>query len=436
MPNRKKRALRRQGGAGVILPWLIAIVAVAAVTVAVVLVYSNPLAPEREDKLPYDYGNLNFEESGGATAIPLVLGPSATPAPENETAADEGAEEETEETISSSDVENEWTRENTNLKLNNRLIPTPMPGDYYLPIFDKALRTLDDTPMIAITIDGCDNAEAMHQILSYSTVYGAELTLFPSGDALMAEDSGFKSYVNSFKCELENCTFDRSRRDYTLSSGELALQIWRQSIATSYAVSRDYQQHFYRPVTKQSAYDQRTHFFIRKLDFLGVATYTHSYRDHTINSLMASLENGNIYQFDMSSQSMAMIEQFMEEASRKGYRMVTMNELFGLESNEISNRLTISEQTLPEITDYVPTYYDLKLNYRTNAIYSLQTRLINLGYLQPTNGDVDVRADGIYGSDTSIAVSKFQAKVGIVATGNADVETQQKLFAEDAPAAE
>ena len=437
MPNRKKRARRRQGGAGVILPVLIVIVALAAAALAIVLVYSNPLAPERENNLPYDYGDLNFEESGGATAIPLVLGPSATPAPEQESASSDGVESE-EGSASDAIISNgsEWRRENTDLKMTNRLIPTPMPGDYYLPIFDKALRTPDDTPMIAITIDGCDKVEVMQQILTSAAFYGAELTLFPSGDALMSEERGFRTYVSSFNCELENCTFDKSRRDYTLSSGELALQIWRQSIATSYSVSRDYQQHFYRPSTKQSAYDQRTHYFIRKLDFLGVATYTHSYRDHNIDSLVASLENGNIYQFDMTDRSMSMIDKFMEEASRKGYKLVTLNELFGLDANEIGSSLTISQQTLPEIADYAPTYYDLKLNYRTNAIYSLQTRLINLGYLQPANDEVDVRADGIYGSDTSIAVSKFQAKVGIVATGNADVETQQRLFAEDAPAAE
>ena len=436
MPNRKKRALRRQGGAGVILPVLIVILSMAAAALAIVLVYSNPLAPERDKELPYDYSNLNFEESENATTVPLVLGPAVTPASEEYSSDGETESEDVSSVSGIISNGSEWKRENTDLKLTNRLIPTPLPGDYYLPIFDKALRTPDDPPMIAITIDDCDNADVMKEIVNISKFYGAKLTLFPSGDALMDKNRGFKKYVSSLNYELENCTFDKSRRDYTLSSGEMALQIWRQSIATSYAVTKDYQQHFYRPRTKQSAYDQRTHFFIRKLDILGVATYTHSYMDHSIDSLVASLENGNIYQFDMSERSMAMFETFVEEASRKGYKLVTMNELFGLDSNEIGKKLTINQQTLPEMDDYIPTYYDLKLNYRTNAVYSLQTRLINLGYLLPPDGEVDVRADGIYGSDTSIAVSKFQAKVGIVATGNADVETQQRLFAEDAPVAD
>ena len=432
MPNQKKRARRRQGGAGTILPALIILFAMVAAALMIVLVYSHPLTPERSNGLPYDYENLRFAEMSDATAAPLILGATATPEPTEE-ALDETPEPTTTPDPDSEAEEN--TPEQTEQESGNRLIPTPMPGDYFLPIFDKALRTPNDLPMIAVTVDGCDDADKLTKILNTAAFYGAKLTLFPTGDALMKLGSGFKSCVTQMNYELENCTFDAGKRDYTLSSGEMALQIWRQSIATSYAVTRDYQQHFYRPRTRQSVYDQRTHFFIHKLGFLGVASYTHSYKDHNIDSLVASLENGNIYQFDMTERSMNMFETFIGEASRKGYKLVTMNELFDLEENTISRNLTLSEQTLPEMNDYIPTYYDLKLDYRTNAVYSLQTRLIRLGYLKPSAENEDIRADGIYGSDTSIAVSEFQAKVGIVATGNADVETQQRLFAEDAPPA-
>ena len=110
---------------------------------------------------------------------------------------------------------------------------------------------------------------------------------------------------------------------------------------------------------------------------------------------------------------------------------VTMNELFALEENALGERLTIDQQTLPTMDDYVPSYYDLRLNDRTNAVYALQARLMELGYL---TGE-DVKADGMYGPDTSIAVSAFQAKVGTAATGNADALTQEKLFALNAPPA-
>ena len=429
MPNRKKRARRRQGGAGMILPVLIVLFLIAAAALVVLLIYSDPFAPERSGALPYDYNNVDFTNTDDATPAPLVLGSAATPEPTEDLSSDVLAP-----TASPAPNEDESAPNSGGAQTLNRLIPTPQPGDYFLPVFDKALRTPDDRAMIAITVDGCDNPEVMTRILNIADIYDAELTLFPTGDALMKLSSAFRTCVSALHYEIENCCYDADKRDYMLSSGELALQIWRQSIAASYAMTRDYQQHFYRPKTLQSVYDQRTHFFIRKLGFLGIAGYTHSYKDNDIDSLVASLENGNIYQFDMSDKSMELFETFIGEASRKGYKLVTMNELFGLDSNEIGSSLTISQQTLPDLNDYIPTYYDLKLNYRTNAVYSLQAKLINLGYLTAPEG-LTIRADGIYGADTSIAVSAFQARVGIVATGNADVETQQKLFAEDAPMA-
>ena len=431
MPNRKKRARRRQGGVGRILPALIIILVMAAAALVVILMNSDPLSPERNRTLPFDYGKLNFADLGDATAAPLMLGSTATPAPTDDDASN------AEPAVTprpSPEAQDPAETEGAAAPLN-RLVPTPMPGDYFLPIFDRALRTPDDRAMIAITVDGCDNADVMSRILNIADIYNAELTLFPTGDALMKMSSAFRTCVSSLHYEIENCTYDAGKRDYTLSSGELALQIWRQSIAASYALTRDYQQHFYRPRMTQSVYDQRTHFLIRKLGFQGIASYTHSYKGHDIDYLVKSLENGNIYQFDMSEESMALFETFVSAASRKGYKLVTMNELFGLESNEVGPRLTIDQQTLPEMTDYIPTYYDLKLNYRTNAVYSLQSRLMNLGYLTAAADGETLRADGIYGADTSVAVSAFQANVGLVATGNADVETQQRLFAEDAPLA-
>ena len=314
----------------------------------------------------------------------------------------------------------------------NRLVPEPLEGDYYLPIFDRALRTPDDEMMIAITVDDCNDPEVLSQIVEIARRYDAMLTLFPTGEALMSEGmaEGFRTCVLRYGYELENHSYSH-KKEYQLSNGELALQLWKQSIAASYVVGKDYEQHFYRPYFDNSKYDQRTHFFINKLGYAGVASYTYSYKGMTAEQLIDTLENGNIYQFDMTEKSMEVFETFIQAASRKGYKLVTMNKLFGLNENVVGDRLTIDAQTLPAMDDYVSTYYDLKLNYRTNAVYSLQARLAELGYLT----DEAAKPDGLYGSNTSIAVSAFQAKIGEAATGNATVNTQERLFALNAPLA-
>ena len=424
MPSREKRAMRRRRGYGVLSALIVILMLVAAALV--VMLVNGGAEPDAPGGLAIRPDATDFVDAGSATPEPLVLGAdlqtatvqlpkqSVEPAETGEV----GPVAEPEPTAAQSG--------------GNRLVPEVLPGDYYLPIFDRALRTPSDEMMIAITVDDCNDPEVLSQIVEIARRYDAMLTLFPTGEALMSEGmaEGFRTCVLRYGYELENHSYSH-KKEYQLSNGELALQLWKQSIAASYVVGKDYEQHFYRPYYDNSKYDQRTHFFINKLGYAGVASYTYSYKGMTAEQLIDTLENGNIYQFDMTEKSMEVFETFIQAASRKGYKLVTMNKLFGLNENVVGDRLTIDQQTLPAMDDYVSTYYDLKLNYRTNAVYSLQARLAELGYLT----DEAAKPDGLYGSNTSIAVSAFQAKIGEAATGNATVNTQERLFALNAPLA-
>ena len=424
MPSREKRAMRRRRGYGVLSALIVLLMLVAAALV--VILVNGGAQIDAPGGLAIRPDATDFVDAGSATPAPLVLGAdlqTATAQAPRESA--EPAQTEATEPV----AEPEPTAAQSG---GNRLIPEVLPGDYYLPIFDRALRTPDDEMMIAISVDDCNDPEVLSQIVEIARRYDAMLTLFPTGEALMSEGmaEGFRTCVLCYGYELENHSYSH-KKEYQLSNGELALQLWKQSIAASYVVGKDYEQHFYRPYFDNSKYDQRTHFFINKLGYAGVASYTYSYKGMTAEQLIDTLENGNIYQFDMTEKSMEVFETFIQTASRKGYKLVTMNRLFGLNENVVGDRLTIDTQTLPTMDDYVSTYYDLKLNYRTNAVYSLQARLAELGYLT----DEAAKPDGLYGSNTSIAVSAFQAKIGEAATGNATVNTQERLFALNAPLA-
>jgi len=420
MPSREKRELRRERS-GSALPILIVVLLLVAGLLVFMLINSDPLKEKEQEKaLVASYPeNPSFVEQQAVTAQPIVLSEgekaaaTSTPVPEiTATPAPEITVEPVQESL-------------------NRFLPTPMPGDYYLPVCDRALRTPSDEMMIAITVDDCTKAEVMNEIVAIARNYDVALTLFPTGEALMNESlkEGFDTCVNRYGFQLENHTYNH-KADYTLSNGELAMQIWKQGIAASYVTGKDYTQHFYRPTKHGSEVDQRTHFYLNKLGYVGIGSYTHSYKDNTVEELTKTLANGNIYQFDMTQKSMAVFEGFIQAAADKGYRMVTMNELFGLEEDVIGNSLTIDQQTLITMDDYSATYFDLKLNDRAAWVYNIQRRLADLGYL---TGD-DIVPDGLYGPKTSVAVSEFQARVGLPATGNADVTTQEKLFSSEAPA--
>ncbi|MDO5323199.1 MAG: peptidoglycan-binding protein [Clostridia bacterium] len=425
MPSREKRAMRRRRGYGV-LSALIVILMLVAAALVVILVNGGAQPDAQGGNVAIRPDATDFVDSRSATPEPLVLGADLQTATAQ-------VSQESAEPLDTGDTEPVAEPEPTAAQsTDNRLIPEVLPGDYFLPIFDRALRTPDDEMMIAITVDDCNDPEVLSQIVGIAQRYDAKLTLFPTGEALMTEGmgEGFRTCVLRYGYELENHSYSH-KKEYQLSNGELALQLWKQSIAASYVVGKDYEQHFYRPYYDNSKYDQRTHFFINKLGYAGVASYTYSYKGMTAEQLIDTLENGNIYQFDMTEKSMEVFETFIQEASRKGYKLVTMNKLFGLNEDVVGDKLTIDQQTLPTMDDYVSTYYDLKLNYRTNAVYSLQARLAELGYLT----DEAAKPDGLYGANTSIAVSAFQAKIGEAATGNASVNTQERLFALNAPLA-
>lgn len=70
-------------------------------------------------------------------------------------------------------------------------------------------------------------------------------------------------------------------------------------------------------------------------------------------------------------------------------------------------------------------YEELSKGSKGDAAKKLQSRLIELGYL-------DGAADGIYGNGTAGAVSSFQSQNGLPVTGKADVATQELLFSDAA----
>ena len=122
-----------------------------------------------------------------------------------------------------------------------------------------------------------------------------------------------------------------------------------------------------------------------------------------------------------------MMELLMDEAKGQGYEMVTLNELFGYEPNRTVDVNNILAENMPELADKNVPYYFMKTGDCTWATNLLQRRLIELGYL------AEGSADGVFGSGTAAALSAFQAKLGLAATGAADVTTQEKLYDRNAP---
>ena len=421
MPRRTiHRRRRAQGGC---LSFAIAALAVVALALVVAIVVTNRLKPPADnvggaaagdpDGKFVDANNPPVEDNemvltagqlGQGNGEIVVLTPSPTPEPEPTPSP--------EPTFNPNDP---------------YALVRPQPTqEGFLPIFTKAYI---DEPKIAITVDECSGAGITRKFADLALEYNAKLTLFPTGESVMKKgmDEALRYCFNSLEFEIENRCFSTTAKLYALNDTLMVSEIWKQSLAVSYVLGVKYHPHFLRLYGRDGENDLRTHTFLKQEGYVGIAGWTYNGSRMEEGRIGNNMAPGNIYYFKSNNDDLERMRVLMEEAKQQGYQMVTLNELFGYEPNLTEADVNVMTEEMPEIRVKNIPYYFMKTGDCTWATNLLQRRLTDLGYLPPDS------ADGVYGSSTAAALSAFQAKLGMAATGAADVLTQEKLFADDAP---
>ena len=421
MPRRTiHRRRRAQGGC---LSFAIAALAVVALALVVAIVVTNRLKPPADnvggaaagnpDGIFVDANNPPVEDNemvltagqlGQGNGEIVVLTPSPTPEPEPTPSP--------EPTFNPNDP---------------YALVRPQPTqEGFLPVFTKAYI---DEPKIAITVDECSGAGITRKFADLALEYNAKLTLFPTGESVMKKgmDEALRYCFNSLEFEIENRCFSTTAKLYALNDTLMVSEIWKQSLAVSYVLGVKYHPHFLRLYGRDGENDLRTHTFLKQEGYVGIAGWTDNGSRMEEGRIGNNMAPGNIYYFKSNNDDLERMRVLMEEAKQQGYQMVTLNELFGYEPNLTEADVNVMTEEMPEIRVKNIPYYFMKTGDCTWATNLLQRRLTDLGYLPPDS------ADGVYGSSTAAALSAFQAKLGMAATGAADVLTQEKLFADDAP---
>jgi len=300
--------------------------------------------------------------------------------------------------------------------------PTAAPGGY-LPIFSKAKT---GEKIIAITVDDCNQTENLDGIVDCAVQNGGKLTIFPIGKNLARE--GLQEVIreaHSLGMELENHSYSHSKF-YTLTAEEMAKEIYNQNRAVSYVLGVNYRMHFMRTRCGDNRRDLRTHQYIQKLGYYGMAHWSMNGSNTAVEKLKSTIAPGNIYLFHTTDSDLAKLLELIPYARAQGYKMVTLNEMFGYPANEeIPITTPVKELPVPEPDPYVYEYKLLKRGDYLWDVYLLQQRLIELGWLKGT-------PDGDYGKSTYMAIGYFQLAAGIKADGKASPETQEALFSETA----
>ncbi len=301
--------------------------------------------------------------------------------------------------------------------------PVDLTEDDYLPIYRKAST---DEKVIAVTIDDMYQFQNAVDIVDLALANGAKLTLFPVGKNAMRDGlSGTLRFAYENGFEIENHTYDHVGL-YKLNDQKMAKEVYYQALSVDYALGVSYQQHFFRPYGGDGLDDQRTHLYARQLGMLGIASWSVSGSDTPADKLEDTLAPGNVYLFHTTDSDTKKLRSFIPAAVAAGYRLVTLNELFGLPDNEVT-ALTkpITDYEIPPVDSYqlAPRVYK-KGNFLW-GVNLIQQRLHELGYLKG-------KPDGIYGETTVSAVKSFQTKNGLKSNGKCNLSTQQMLFSQDA----
>jgi len=292
----------------------------------------------------------------------------------------------------------------------------PDPVEGFLPVCHGARKA---GKVVALTFDDCNQVENLQQIIDIISKNNGKATIFPIGENVPFLAPTLRSAVK-LGFEIENHTQSHSGL-YNEDAEGLAYQIWQQNREVSLALGVDYKMHFLRPMGGDNRYDQRTHTYMRQMGYCGLAYWSQDGSNSTADQIMRNIGYGQIILFHTTDKDLSIVRSLVPKLVAKGYKMVTLNELFGLPENE-QTPLT-EEAAPPALEPYIrfeqvvrrgDYLYDTKL---------IQEKLTVLGYLND-------KCDGKFGEVTEAALKEYQAEHGLDPTGICDPATWNALFPE------
>ena len=293
-------------------------------------------------------------------------------------------------------------------------IVSPDVVDGFLPVF---FSRKDGPKVVAFTIDDCNQAGNLRSMIALFEKYGGKATIFPIGENVrFLKDTLKSAWQDGF--EIENHTWNHSGLYHEDDEG-MCHQIWDQNRAVSEALGVNYQMHFLRPRGGDNRYDQRTHAYLRQLGYYGIAYWSKVGVNQSSDYIAKNIHSGDILLFHTTDADLKQMQDLVPRLYKKGYTFVTLNELFGLPDNEISE---LTEENGPEpLAPYVRFDQTLHQEDYLHDVYLVQERLSQLGFLSG-------RYNGYYGAKTAAAVAKFQKSRGLTADGVCGRATWAALF--------
>ena len=305
---------------------------------------------------------------------------------------------------------------------SDKLSRWPETAENAMPVLYKANT---DENIIAVTVDDCYQGENLQKIVQCALDNSAQLTIFPIGENLTKQAIGdVVKWAWQNGMEIENHTYHHVGL-YHYADDRMSEELWQQSQVLNSLLGVNYTEHFFRPHGGDERDDQRIQAFSQQLGYSGIAIWSQDGSKSSIDQLYSSLAPGEIYLFHTTDNDLSLLLKFIPAAVQRGYRLVTLNEMFGLPENETSE---LTALTKPTFEAFKVETRSLKKTTYARAAAPVQARLIELGWMEgePT---------GVYGDTTYTAVMYFQRAAGLDTDGICGAETQKLLFSDSAPTA-
>ena len=261
----------------------------------------------------------------------------------------------------------------------------------------------------------------LRQIVQLAEDVNGHLTIFPIGNLLKRQelqDVIKAAHANGH--EIENHTWSHDGL-HNFSAEDLASHIFDQDRAVDLVLGVNYHTHFLRPKGGDDRNDLRTHSYIRQLGYYGIAHWSVS-GAMDIEKIKKSLAPGAVYLFHCTDADLTKLKEFIPYAAGQGYQLITYNEMFGYEANEVE-LLTDDPitRTIIQLEPYTKDYKTIKATTYDYAAYEVQAALISKGFLSGT-------PDGVYGPGTAKSAAAWQVSEGFTPDGVLTPEQQKKLL--------
>lgn len=361
----------------------------------------------------WEMNALNATGVGGIADMLAAWNAQRTPEPTSEPTP-EPTEEPMEEATQTPLFEDELPMISYGSELEN-VYPEVVDG--FLPV---CYGKVTNEKVVALTIDDCNQADNLRQIVRTIYEAGGKATIFPIGYNVTAVAGILQDAVN-MGFEIENHTWSHSGL-YDVDDNVLAEEIYEQNAEVSRTLGVDYQMHFLRPRGGDNRYDQRTHAYMRQMGYYGIAYWAQVGTDSTATEIMRDLQPGNIILFHTTDEDLGTIRDLVPMLLAAGYDLVTLNELYGIPDNE-QNVLGNYDVVMP-LEPYARVDQMLHQGDYLSDVLKMQVRLDELGYLNADD------YNGYFGKKTKAALVDFQRDEGLDADGVCGPASWDALFPE------